>query len=41
MEWVRHHDRYDGGDFADPDKPYWPKVGATSPSPASTAAFRQ
>lgn len=33
MEWVRHHDRYDGGGFADPDKPYWPKTEAdASPS---------
>jgi predicted dithiol-disulfide oxidoreductase (DUF899 family) len=30
MEWVRYHDRYDGGAFADPDKPYWPKVASTS-----------
>jgi predicted dithiol-disulfide oxidoreductase (DUF899 family) len=25
MAWVRHHDKYAGGDFADADKPYWPK----------------
>jgi len=31
MEWVRHHDRYNGGGFADPDKPYWPKVESTAP----------
>ena len=37
MQWVRHHDRYEGGDFADPDKPYWPKVASTSPSPAKGA----
>jgi predicted dithiol-disulfide oxidoreductase (DUF899 family) len=24
MLWVRHHDRYDTGKLADPDKPYWP-----------------
>jgi len=24
MEWVRHHDRYDSGELADADKPYWP-----------------
>ena len=28
MSWVRHHDRYDDGYLADPDKPYWPKTGA-------------
>ena len=27
MSWVRHHDRYDDGYLADPDKPYWPKTG--------------
>jgi predicted dithiol-disulfide oxidoreductase (DUF899 family) len=36
MQWVRHHDRYDvsngGGAFADPDKPYWPKVAAAEGS---------
>jgi predicted dithiol-disulfide oxidoreductase (DUF899 family) len=26
MAWVRHHDRYEGGGFADADRPYWPKV---------------
>jgi predicted dithiol-disulfide oxidoreductase (DUF899 family) len=30
MEWVRYHDRYDGGGFADPDKPYWPKFEPTT-----------
>jgi predicted dithiol-disulfide oxidoreductase (DUF899 family) len=24
MSWLRHHDRYDTGQLADPDKPYWP-----------------
>jgi predicted dithiol-disulfide oxidoreductase (DUF899 family) len=24
MEWVRYHDSYDTGRFADADKPYWP-----------------
>lgn len=38
MEWVRHHDRYAGGEFADPNKPYWPKVAATSPSPAPASS---
>lgn len=28
MHWVRHHDRYEGGTFADADRPYWPKVAA-------------
>ena len=28
MQWVRHHDRYEGGGFADANKPYWPKVAA-------------
>jgi predicted dithiol-disulfide oxidoreductase (DUF899 family) len=26
MQWVRHHDRYESGGFADRDRPYWPKV---------------
>jgi predicted dithiol-disulfide oxidoreductase (DUF899 family) len=26
MEWVRHHDRYAGGGFADADRPYWPNL---------------
>jgi len=26
MQWVRHHDRYEGGGFLDADRPYWPKV---------------
>ena len=37
MEWVRYHDRYDGGGFADADKPYWPKIAAI-PSAAPAAA---
>jgi len=28
MAWVRHHDRYDSGYFADADRPYWPKDAA-------------
>jgi predicted dithiol-disulfide oxidoreductase (DUF899 family) len=24
MAWVRHHDRYEGGQLADASKPYWP-----------------
>ncbi len=31
MQWLRHHDRYQGGAFADPTKPYWPKVASTVP----------
>ena len=30
MQWVRHHDKYDSGQLADPDKPYWPKVEVTT-----------
>ena len=26
MEWVRHHDRYIAGEFADPTKPHWPST---------------
>jgi predicted dithiol-disulfide oxidoreductase (DUF899 family) len=26
MAWLRHHDRYEGGQLADVDRPYWPKV---------------
>ena len=29
MAWVRHHDRYDTGELADKDRPYWPKFEAT------------
>jgi predicted dithiol-disulfide oxidoreductase (DUF899 family) len=36
MEWVRYHDRYEGGGFADANKPYWPKVEA--PAPAAVAS---
>jgi predicted dithiol-disulfide oxidoreductase (DUF899 family) len=25
MSWLRHHDRYESGQLADPDRPYWPK----------------
>lgn len=34
MAWVRHHDRYDGGGFADADKPYWPKSASLPVEPA-------
>ncbi len=30
MEWVRHHDRYGTNEFADADKPYWPKTATPS-----------
>jgi predicted dithiol-disulfide oxidoreductase (DUF899 family) len=30
MEWVRHHDRYGTNEFADADKPYWPKTESPS-----------
>jgi predicted dithiol-disulfide oxidoreductase (DUF899 family) len=36
MEWVRYHDRYEGGDFSDTDKPYWPKL-ASAPAQASSS----
>jgi predicted dithiol-disulfide oxidoreductase (DUF899 family) len=40
MEWLRHHDRYDGGGFADADRPYWPPTASPvsrSDSAASSA----
>jgi predicted dithiol-disulfide oxidoreductase (DUF899 family) len=36
MEWLRHHDRYGTGTFADADKPYWPKNA--EPSGPTTCA---
>lgn len=39
MAWVRYHDRYEGGGFADQDKPYWPKeeaMAAAAPASASS-----
>jgi predicted dithiol-disulfide oxidoreductase (DUF899 family) len=39
MEWVRHHDRYDGGGLADADKPYWPKIASAAvPAPSAAAS---
>ena len=35
MSWLRHHDRYDDGYLADPDRPYWP---AESPATAGQSA---
>lgn len=32
MNWVRYHDRYAGGGFADADQPYWPKVAVAQGS---------
>jgi predicted dithiol-disulfide oxidoreductase (DUF899 family) len=33
MAWLRHHDRYDTGKLADPDRPYWPAVMAEGATP--------
>jgi hypothetical protein len=30
MEWVRHHDRYETGELADLDRPYWPVEASPS-----------
>jgi len=30
MSWLRHHDRYEDGYLADPDRPYWPAVAVQS-----------
>jgi predicted dithiol-disulfide oxidoreductase (DUF899 family) len=30
MQWVRHHDKYETGELADADRPYWPKVAQTA-----------
>jgi predicted dithiol-disulfide oxidoreductase (DUF899 family) len=30
MAWVRHHDRYESGQLADADRPYWPAVSIDS-----------
>jgi predicted dithiol-disulfide oxidoreductase (DUF899 family) len=30
MSWIRHHDRYESGDLADADRPYWPSNAAAS-----------
>jgi predicted dithiol-disulfide oxidoreductase (DUF899 family) len=38
MEWVRHHDKYDGGGFADADRPYWPKLAETAPAAAKASS---
>jgi predicted dithiol-disulfide oxidoreductase (DUF899 family) len=36
MEWVRHHDRYEGGEFLDTEKPFWPKFEPTLPAKSSS-----
>jgi predicted dithiol-disulfide oxidoreductase (DUF899 family) len=38
MAWVRHHDRYGTDEFADKDKPYWPKIEATASSSSSSSS---
>lgn len=30
MAWLRHHDRYEDGYLADPDRPYWPANAVSS-----------
>ncbi len=30
MAWVRHHDRYESGELADANRPYWPVEALTS-----------
>jgi predicted dithiol-disulfide oxidoreductase (DUF899 family) len=36
MAWVRHHDRYGTDEFADKDKPYWPKMEETASASSSS-----
>jgi len=38
MAWVRHHDRYETGQLADADRPYWPTDSAAEPFPPKRAA---
>jgi predicted dithiol-disulfide oxidoreductase (DUF899 family) len=38
MAWVRHHDRYETGQLADADRPYWPVNSAEALVPAKKAA---
>jgi predicted dithiol-disulfide oxidoreductase (DUF899 family) len=35
MAWVRHHDRYESGLLADPDRPYWPSTESQASSGCS------
>ena len=40
MEWLRHHDRYEAAPaaaFADPDKPYWPRVASVVAAAAESS----
>jgi len=30
MAWLRHHDRYESGQLADADRPYWPEFDASA-----------
>jgi len=38
MAWVRYHDRYENGTFADADKPYWPKIVSKAPALAQVSS---
>jgi len=38
MAWVRYHDRYENGTFADADKPYWPKIVSKAPALAQASS---
>ncbi len=38
MAWVRYHDRYENGTFADADKPYWPKIASKAPTLAQSSS---
>jgi predicted dithiol-disulfide oxidoreductase (DUF899 family) len=38
MAWVRHHDRYETGQLADADRPYWPANSAEAEAAKGSAA---
>lgn len=38
MAWVRHHDRYETGQLADADRPYWPEFDAAPEQQKKTDA---
>jgi len=38
MAWVRHHDRYETGQLADADRPYWPANSAEAPAASKGSA---
>ena len=38
MSWVRYHDRYSTDQFADADKPYWPKTESPASAPCGCGA---